>query len=317
MTQTFETSDPELAHEFLTQAYAENHMSVNAVTGDVQLRHSRHDAGPYYHDTYLNSMDVTFATQPLGHLLVARVTSGQFERDTEATSERFGPGDVFLVSQPHQPYSCRSPGVNIDLVGIDLAAVADITGDPSMAVPGRLQLRAYQPVSPAAAQTWTRTADFVTSQLLTSDEATASPLVTGSTARLLAAAALAALPNNAVSAPEALEPSRDAHPRTVQRAVAFIDAHAGEDISIAAIAAAAFVTPRAVQLAFRRHLDTTPLEYLRQVRLQRAHADLLAADPAQTTVTAVSYRWGFPSPSRFSAYYRQTYGITPGRTLRS
>ena len=34
------------------------------------------------------------------------------------------------------------------------------------------------------------------------------------------------------------------------------------------------------------------------------------------TVTAVAYRWGFPSPSRFTAYYRQAYGVTPNQTLR-
>jgi hypothetical protein len=33
---------------------------------------------------------------------------------------------------------------------------------------------------------------------------------------------------------------------------------------VADIAAAARVTTRAVQLAFRRHLDTTPTDYLRQ-----------------------------------------------------
>jgi AraC-like DNA-binding protein len=203
--------------------------------------------------------------------------------------------------------------VHLDLIGVGLAAVADVTGDPTMAVPGRLQLTGYRPVSAAAARTWTSTADHVTRQLA-DDDAAASPLVLGSAARLLAAGVLATFPNNAASGPHR-EKSGDAHPQTVQRAVTFIDAHAAQDIAIVDIAAAAFVTARAVQLAFRRHLDTTPLAYLRRIRLERAHADLLAADPARTTVTAVAYRWGFPSPSRFTADYRQTYGITPSRTL--
>lgn len=76
------------------------------------------------------------------------------------------------------------------------------------------------------------------------------------------------------------------------------------------------MTVRAIQLAFRRHLDMTPLEYLRRVRLGHAHHDLLTADPTTTTVTDVAYRWGFPSNSRFSAYYRQAFGTTPGHTLR-
>jgi AraC-like DNA-binding protein len=44
--------------------------------------------------------------------------------------------------------------------------------------------------------------------------------------------------------------------------------------------------------------------------------ELIGADPARDSVTAVAYRWGFPSPSRFAAYYRAAYGVPPGDTLR-
>jgi AraC-like DNA-binding protein len=104
---------------------------------------------------------------------------------------------------------------------------------------------------------------------------------------------------------------------TLRRAVAFIDEHAHEDITAADIAAASYVTVRAIQLAFQRHTGTTPTEYLRRVRLDRAHQDLIAADPARDSVTAVAHRWGFASASRFTSYYRSAYGVLPSRTLRS
>jgi anti-anti-sigma factor len=103
---------------------------------------------------------------------------------------------------------------------------------------------------------------------------------------------------------------------TVGRAVAFIEERARDDIGVDDIAAAAFVTVRAVQLAFRRYLDTTPLGYLRQVRLERAHQELAEADPDRTTVTAIAADWRFTNASRFSAYYRATYGVPPIQTLR-
>jgi transcriptional regulator GlxA family with amidase domain len=107
-------------------------------------------------------------------------------------------------------------------------------------------------------------------------------------------------------------------PAAVRRAVAFIDEHADRDISAADIADAAHVTIRAVQLAFRRHLDTTPSDYLRRVRLDRAHQELCAASPGDgVTVTEIATRWGFASPSRFAASYRDTYGVLPSHTLRS
>jgi transcriptional regulator GlxA family with amidase domain len=130
----------------------------------------------------------------------------------------------------------------------------------------------------------------------------------------LTAAILSTFPNTALTEPTIAD-RRDVHPATLRRAVAFIDEHAQADISIADIAAAANVSIHAVQLAFRRHLDMTPLDYLLRVRLEHAHHDLVAADSAHETVTTIAYGWGFSSSSRFFRYYREAYGVTPGRVL--
>ena len=83
------------------------------------------------------------------------------------------------------------------------------------------------------------------------------------------------------------------------------------------IAAASHVTARALQLAFRRHLDTTPMAYVRRVRLQRLHQELRHADPADgATVTAAAARWGFQQMGRLSAQYRDLFGESPRDTLR-
>ena len=132
---------------------------------------------------------------------------------------------------------------------------------------------------------------------------------------LLAASVLAAFPNNAHTDPTAQD-RVDAHSATLRRAIAYIDDHAHEPITVADIAAAAHVTVRTLQYAFRRHLDTTPLGYVRQVRLSHAHRDLLAAGPDDTSVVAVAARWGFPHPGRFASLYRDMYGISPSHTLR-
>lgn len=108
--------------------------------------------------------------------------------------------------------------------------------------------------------------------------------------------------------------SRDGPPETLRRAICFTEEHAQQDISVADIAAAGQVTVRAVQFAFRRHLDTTPMAYLQRIRLERARAELLAAGPGAGTITALAYRWGFSSPSRFSALYRRAYGVVPSKS---
>ena len=105
-------------------------------------------------------------------------------------------------------------------------------------------------------------------------------------------------------------------PPQLRRALAFIHDNAQTDIGLNDIAAVVGVTPRSVQYMFRRHLGTTPLEYLRRVRLDNAHRDLLAADPSVDTVTAIAGRWGFSHAGRFSIAYRQVFGTSPSRTLR-
>ena len=78
------------------------------------------------------------------------------------------------------------------------------------------------------------------------------------------------------------------------------------------------MTGRALQYAFRRYYGTTPTGYLRQIRLERAHAQLRAADPTDgTTVAAVARRWGWASSAQFAALYRQQFGVRPSHTLRT
>ncbi|HLI60526.1 MAG TPA: helix-turn-helix transcriptional regulator [Solirubrobacteraceae bacterium] len=104
---------------------------------------------------------------------------------------------------------------------------------------------------------------------------------------------------------------------TLRRAIEFVDARSGLDIDVDDIARDAGVTARAIQSAFRRHLDLTPTAYMRELRLQGAHEQLRAARPEDgMTVTRVALDWGFGNPSRFAAYYRAVYGRPPGETLR-
>lgn len=114
---------------------------------------------------------------------------------------------------------------------------------------------------------------------------------------------------------DALERSvqRRAAPRSVRRAIAYMQQHAHEPITIDDVAAAAGISSRGLQYAFRRALDQTPTEYLRNERLAGAHAELQQA--AAASVSAVARRWGFASASRFAKHYRDAYGRSPRQTL--
>lgn len=204
-------------------------------------------------------------------------------------------------------------------VTLDHDAVTRTAADLTGLEPEAVTFTSAAPTSNALAEYWCRLAAHVFDDVLDSDALMASPLVRANTLRQLAATLLATFPNTALDALTAPD-ARDGHgpgPATVRRAVEFIHAHAHEDIGLAEITDAARIGARSLQLAFRHHRDTTPLEYLRRVRLEYAHRDLQAADPTRgDRVETIAARWGFGHPGRFSVLYRKQYGRSPSATLR-
>ncbi len=103
-------------------------------------------------------------------------------------------------------------------------------------------------------------------------------------------------------------------PRHLRLAECYIETNLDRPLTIEDVAAAAGISPRGLQLAFRQYRDTTPLEYWRSLRLQRAHEDLVAG---AGSVTEVALKWGFTHFGRFSVTYRSHYGLSPRDTLRA
>jgi AraC-like DNA-binding protein len=112
--------------------------------------------------------------------------------------------------------------------------------------------------------------------------------------------------------------SNGVRPPAVRRAIAYLEDAAAEDVRIGDVATAARLSTRALQEAFRKYLDTTPMAYLKSIRLARAHADLRQASiDGGATVADVAYRWGFGNLGRFAADYRREFGRSPSEVLRA
>lgn len=115
---------------------------------------------------------------------------------------------------------------------------------------------------------------------------------------------------------KALGEQRPVAPRIIREAMSLIENHAAEQLTIEDIAEAVGIGVRSLQAGFRRYADTTPMSYLRDVRLRQVHAALLTADPAQVSVTEVATRNGFLHAGRFAQQYRDRFGEKPSTTLR-
>jgi len=310
----FTTGDPAELQQYFDDAYGARLQLGSTCDSSHSFKVSRAEAGQFTTARVLLPADLTFRVDGRDEFVVTTVHGGAVAHHSAGETSHHQTGDVYLSAFPSAHFTSRACQVRTQAVTLPaplLRAAASIAPDKS-GTP--LEFHRMQPV-PGGAGQWQRAARFV-EELLRECPAANPPgqLVLGQAARLLAATLLSVFPNTVIAGPTRTD-RRDAHPATVGRAVEFIEAHSGADITLADIAAAASVTPRAVQLAFRRHLDTTPTAYLRRVRLEQAHLELLTADPGYVTVTAVAYRWGFASPSRFAADYRRAYGHQPFRTL--
>lgn len=99
-----------------------------------------------------------------------------------------------------------------------------------------------------------------------------------------------------------------------RKAEAWLRENLAEPPTIAALCEVVNVSERTLHAAFRENLGTTPKAYLKTLRLNSAHHDLLRAG-ARTRVTDVALDWGFVHFGWFSQDYRRLFGETPSQTL--
>jgi len=109
------------------------------------------------------------------------------------------------------------------------------------------------------------------------------------------------------------QPRSAAASRDVRKAEIFIQANASANISLADIAKAAEVNIRTLQVNFQRYRNVTPMEYLRNVRLERAR-DLLMSGTVQVADAASDN--GFSHQGRFATLYRARFGEAPSGTQK-
>ncbi|MBY5905437.1 AraC family transcriptional regulator [Rhizobium leguminosarum] len=124
---------------------------------------------------------------------------------------------------------------------------------------------------------------------------------------------LRTVPNNCL--PKVAGPLSPAVPWRLKRAIKYMDANLSRSMTVSAIGREAGTSVRALQVAFQRFKGTTPLNYLKTMRLEAARKALLA-DANCASISDVARNAGFTHMGRFSAAYYQAFGETPSDTIR-
>jgi AraC-like DNA-binding protein len=177
----------------------------------------------------------------------------------------------------------------------------------------RRRLSRSAPHSPIAAAAWSWTAAHV-QRTMRDPIAFGNPIVAGELFDLAVRTVLACFADDA---DDGDAPNLAASPKAVRRAVAYLEEHALEAVTVPDVAAAARTSVRSLQALFRRHLGVSPVEHLHGIRLESARRDLLAGSGEDATVRAVAERWGFGNSGRFARLYQERFGELPSDTLRA
>jgi len=154
---------------------------------------------------------------------------------------------------------------------------------------------------------------FVWSELCNGAVFLQSEAATREIERTSAALLLLAFENGAICG-AADRPSEDLS-GPLEIAEAYILNHLGEQITLADLVTVSDTSGSSLLRAFRIHRGTTPMKYVKQLRLESAQRTLLAAKTDATTVTRVAMDNGFSQLGRFSADYRRAFGELPSETL--
>jgi AraC-like DNA-binding protein len=140
------------------------------------------------------------------------------------------------------------------------------------------------------------------------------PLVRDRIASALVSTLLVSMPHNRGHALEAAATS--IAPFFVRRVERFIEENARCAINVEDLAGVAGVSTRALQAGFRRFRNTTPMAYLRALRLELARSELARAGRGIGSVASVANVFGFGHLGRFAADYKTRFGESPSQTLR-
>ena len=277
---------------------------------------SRADHGSWTRDSLrLESGGFRLAGQPHGAVCVCHLRAGRVRLTRRRDSQLLQKGDVFVLADAVDAFTADWSEADCSMLRLPVGAL-ESAADPVRAGSGApFAFLSGRPVTAGAGRRFAQVTSFADRHLAESGAAT-DRVMRDAVGHLLAATVLTTFPTSLVPESPALPPRTDV-PTTVASALDFIARNADLPIRPADIAAHALVSERALQMAFRNHLATSPAEYVRRYRLARIHEELAGAVPGDgTAVTEVAARWTFTESSRFAAHYRRVYGELPSQTLR-
>ena len=313
--EEFRSHDPDEAHDWLRRTYADHKVKISGNSNDFAFSCELTRLDGMSFASMVHTMPTEIEVyNGLRDLAIVEHRDGVAAQLTIGSDSFILRGAECFLLPPDRPYEAAFDSIG---AAVTTLSFADLQRDAALRVDHEdIEMDFTRPITPAAGRHWSQTMQYVESLVQNSPLLATAPLARRELGWLVNSAVLACFPNSTLDV-ETASYAGDT-PQPLRRALAYIDDHAADPITLSDIAVAARLSPRGLQAAFRRHLDTTPLAHLRSVRIERAHRDLQTADPGEgVSVATLAAKWGFTHLGRFAIEYRRRFGAYPSHTLRS
>ncbi len=309
-----DTRDRQAAHEASIKLFAPNRMETPAGARGFRavLHHQRLSALSLYFIRYTPEVVIRSGAMKRFYLVLVPLT-GHCVVEQGGTRMTLAPGRLGVVN-PFAPIALHWRRNCAQLVvKVDRAALERIAAEHDPAAARHAIEFAPRPTSHGRAPGLIRALDLIFSDADSARPTVSSRLGEAPAETLFLQLLLRQMPN---SAREALDlPASRAAPFYVRRVEEFIRLNAAEAISVRDMVAVAGASARALFKGFHDFRGMGPKAYLKQVRLELVHQDLLHPGDRRS-VTEIAAIWGFGHGGNFARDYKRRFGESPSVTRR-
>ncbi|MFC5992883.1 AraC family transcriptional regulator [Pseudonocardia hispaniensis] len=312
-----QTCDPDRARAELRRTYYPLSLRRLDTGAPFQFTMSTHSAGPLTlgQVRFGSSVELDAGELEVAYHVSVPVSGGTLMRCGDQRVYAAGSTGAVFTPTGHAAVERWMPGsVQLNLK-IDRKVLenelAERLGRPLM-TPVRFAMA--MDLTTSAARGWLDAVHILARELHQPGGLAASSLLAAEIHRVIVTGLLLAQPHNYSG--ELHSGARPHRPKTISKAIDLIEADTERAWTVVELARSCEVSVRGLEEGFRRYVGVSPHAYQRDRRLDRAHADLLAAHPGRSSVAVIARKWGFPHPGRFASAYRRRFGVAPSATLR-
>jgi AraC-like DNA-binding protein len=315
---TFRTEDLDSARAHIAALFVPHHLDVVgrhqvldvciscARVDSVSLIYHRHGASvrvraPCLRDFYLLQIPLRGEAQ---------VRIGREEINCD-------PSRAFMISpnveaDMHFGRGCEQLIVRVDRVELERQLEKQL----GRHIVAPLEFAPSVPLANTSASEITNLLRFMTSSLAERNGISSSDIARSHMASLLMSGLLTCLDHN-YREELANGGRRSAKPAYVSRAQEFLKQNVSRPIGPEDVATAVRVSTRALFVGFKTYLNTTPMRYLKDLRLDLVRETLSRLDPQRASITSVAMDYGFHHLGHFCAAYKERFGEQPRETLHN